>query len=103
MARRVRETENPARNKVETHMSWNFRIVKRTYPKTKVTPKQTVLQIHEAYYKKEKDTKPYTITTNAILGPFDNLDDIEFELKAMLKAVKDVRKKKSSILKYKDF
>lgn len=84
-------------------MSWNFRIVKRTYPKTKILSKQTVLQVHEAYYKTEKDTKPYMITTNAILGPFDNLDDIKFELEAILKEVKAVTKRKSKILKYEDF
>jgi hypothetical protein len=83
-------------------MSWNFRIVKQTYPKTKLRSKGTVFNIHEAHYR-DNENEPHEITTNPILGPFDNLDDIEFEIKSMLKALKAVKKKKAKILKYEKF
>lgn len=82
-------------------MSWNYRVVKRKYPSIKNIPEKVLFEIHEIYYNEK--SKPNGITVDPQFGPFDNLKELELDLKMMLRAVRRVKKKKDRILIYEKF
>lgn len=89
--RMARELRNP--------MSWNYRVVSREYPEE---PDNELLEIHEAYYKSDKK-QVRSITVDPQYGPYETLEELEFNLTKMLDAVKAAKRNKKLILQYKDY
>ena len=67
--------------------SWNFRLIE----------KDGYLYIHEAYYDKKGDKKPYNITKNSINVAGKDKEEIKWVLEKMKLALD------KDILKYEDF
>jgi hypothetical protein len=66
-----------------TTLSWNYRVVKRTY-KRPIGPVEEVYQVHEAYYL--GDNKPF-ITVDSVAAQGDTVEELRGDLERMLKAL----------------
>ena len=84
-------------------MSWNYRVVAIEHKDQITEQKHKLFGIHEAFYHEKDDKEPHSITQNSMIEKCETIDDLEFQLKKMLVAVKRVKKKKEKILKYEKF